>query len=337
MTSANVEFNLTAGLERSAILMLALEEETAVHVFKHLNMHDVQRLSRAMASLGPLSNERVTEVMNDFDDELDQFSAINIDSTEHLKGILTKTLGEDRATELLSDILEASNSTGLDSLNGMEAKVIAELIRDEHPQIIATIIVHLERGHAANVLNLLDDDQRSDILLRIATFGGVQPAALAELDQVLGGMLSGKQVKRDKLGGVRPAAEILNLMSSSFEEQVISRVRAYDEELAQQIVDQMFVFDNLIDLDGQAIQRIIQEVDSNSLAIALKGTDEALREHFFSFMSNRAAEILRDDIQMRGPIRVTLVEAEQKAITQLARRLAERGEINLGHSEEDYV
>ncbi len=252
--------------------------------------------------------------------------------------MLTKALGSERATSIIEDILESSgSSSGIDSLNLMEASMVAELIRDEHPQIIATILVHLERHQAADILELFDDKLRNDVVLRIATFSGVQPAALQELTEVLSGMLDGQNLKRSKMGGVRTAAEILNLMNSSLEETAIETVRAHSEDLAQKIIDEMFLFENLMDLDDRSIQLVLKEIDTNSLVVALKGAPEGLMEKFLRNMSRRAADLMREDMEARGPIRVSQVEAEQKAILQVVRRLADSGEIVLSGGDDTYV
>jgi len=323
---------------RSAILLLSLDEDSAAEVFKFLPSQDVQEVSTEMARLTQVSHDEMRQVLEEFMDETEQYAAVNIQSSDHIRAVLTKALGSERAASLIDDILESGNeSTGIDKLNLMEASSVAEMIRDEHPQIIATILVHLERHQAADVLELFDERLRNDIVLRIATFSGVQPVALQELTEVLGGMLDGQNLKRSKLGGVRTAAEILNLMNSAQEEVAIQTVRAHSEELAQKILDEMFLFENLIDLDDRSIQTILSQVESNSLAIALKGAQQALLDKFLANMSNRAAQLFREDMEARGPIRVSQVEAEQKAILQVVRRLADTGEIVLGGGDDSYV
>jgi len=323
---------------RSAILLLSLDEDSAAEVFKFLPSQDVQEVSTEMARLTQVSHDEMRQVLEEFMDETEQYAAVNIQSSDHIRAVLTKALGSERAASLIDDILESGNeSTGIDKLNLMEASSVAEMIRDEHPQIIATILVHLERHQAADVLELFDERLRNDIVLRIATFSGVQPVALQELTEVLGGMLDGQNLKRSKLGGVRTAAEILNLMNSAQEEVAIQTVRAHSEELAQKILDEMFLFENLIDLDDRSIQVVLSQVESNSLAIALKGAQQALLDKFLANMSNRAAQLFREDMEARGPIRVSQVEAEQKAILQVVRRLADTGEIVLGGGDDSYV
>ncbi len=252
--------------------------------------------------------------------------------------MLVKALGEERASSLLEDILESREDTsGMETLNFMEPQSAADLIRDEHPQIIATILVHLKRGQAADILAQFEERLRNDVMLRIATFGGVQPDALAELTEVLNNLLDGQNLKRSKMGGVRTAAEIINLMKTQQEEAVIGAMRDYDGELAQKIIDEMFLFENLVEVDDRSIQRLLQDVESESLLIALKGAEQPLREKFLKNMSQRAADILRDDLANRGPVRMSQVENEQKAILLVVRRLAETGEMIIGGGEDTYV
>ncbi|PAU79550.1 flagellar motor switch protein FliG [Halomonas salipaludis] len=327
-----------SGARRSAILLLALDEDSAAEVFKYLAPREVQEISQEMATLDQVSHEEMRQVLNDFHDEAEQFTAINLHSSDHIRSVLTKALGSERASSLIEDILETtSTSSGIDSLNLMEGSLVAEMIRDEHPQIIATILVHLERHQAADILEHFDDKLRNDVVLRIATFSGVQPAALQELTEVLGGMLDGQNLKRSKMGGVRTAAEILNLMNSSQEEVVIETVRAHSEDLAQKIIDEMFLFENLLDLDNRAIQLVLKEIDTNSLVIALKGAPDALMEKFMRNMSQRAAQLMQEDMEARGPIRVSQVETEQKNILQVVRRLADAGEVVLSGGDDTYV
>jgi flagellar motor switch protein FliG len=329
-------FNET-GSERGAILMMTLDEDTAADVFKHLSPRDAQELGMRMASLRNISNEQITDVIQQFNEEFEQVSGVNVDSSDHIRSVLVKAMGEERAASLLEDIFDSSEGTGIDALNMMEPNVVAEMIRDEHPQIIATIMVHLERGQAAEVLLLFDEQLRNDVVLRVSTFSGVQPAALQELTEVLGSLLDGQNLKRSKMGGVQTAAEILNLMNSTHEESVLQSVRAHDDALAQKILDQMFVFEDLAGSDDRTIQRLLQEIDQNSLVVALKGASEELITRFTSNMANRAAEMLREDMEMRGPIRISQVEAERKQILQLVRRLSDSGEITLGKDDDEYV
>jgi len=326
------------GTEKSAILMMTIGEDRAAEVFKHLDAREVQHLSTAIANMRQVSHKQLTDVLREFEIDAEQFAALSLNSNDYLRSVLIKALGEEKASTLLEDILETRDTTsGMDTLNFMEPQSAADLIRDEHPQIIATILVHLKRGQAADILAQFDERLRHDVMLRIATFGGVQPAALAELTEVLNGLLDGQNLKRAKMGGVRTAAEIINLMKTQQEEAVIEAVREFDGELAQKIIDEMFLFENLVEVDDRSIQRLLQEVESESLLVALKGSEQPLREKFLRNMSQRAADILRDDLANRGPMRMSAVENEQKAILLIVRRLAESGEMVIGGSEETYV
>jgi flagellar motor switch protein FliG len=326
------------GTEKSAILLMTLGEDRAAEVFKHLSSREVQQLSGTMASMGQVSHKQLSEILTSFEDDAEQYAALSVNASDYLRTVLVKALGEERAASLLEDILETRETTsGMETLNFMEPQSAADLIREEHPQIIATILVHLKRSQAADILAQFDERQRNDVMLRIATFGGVQPAALAELTEVLNNLLDGQNLKRSKMGGVRTAAEIINLMKTQQEEAVMDAMREYDGELAQKIIDEMFLFENLVEVDDRSIQRLLQDVESESLLIALKGSEQPLREKFLKNMSQRAADILRDDLANRGPVRMSQVENEQKAILLIVRRLSESGEVIIGGGEDTYV
>ena len=326
------------GTDKSAILLMTLGEDRAAEVLKHLSSREVQLLSGTMAGMSQVSHKQLGEILSEFEDDAEQFAALSVNASDYLRSVLVKALGEERAASLLEDILESRETTsGMETLNFMEPQSAADLIRDEHPQIIATILVHLKRGQAADILAQFDERLRNDVMLRIATFGGVQPAALAELTEVHNNLLDGQNLKRSKMGGVRTAAEIINLMKTQQEEAVIDAMREYDGELAQKIIDEMFLFENLVEVDDRSIQRLLQDVDNESLLIALKGAEQPLREKFLKNMSQRAADILRDDLANRGPVRMSQVENEQKAILLIVRRLAESGEMIIGGGEDTYV
>lgn len=328
-----------SGLHRSAILMMTLGEDAAAGVFKHLSAREVQAIGAAMANLKQVTREEVNQVLEDFREEADQIMAVSLGSSDYIRSVLIKALGSERAAGLIEDILESGDSTsGVDALNWLETSTVAELIRDEHPQIIATILVHLDRDRAAEVLALLDERLRNDVVLRIATFGGVQPTALHELTEVLNELFAGQGTKRSRMGGPRTAAEIINLMSSVHEDALIQSLRDRDADLAQKVEDEMFVFDNLIDVEDRGIQLLLKEIEPNSLVVALKGVADPLRDKFLRNMSTRAADILREDLESMAPVRLSQVEGEQKKILQLARRLAETGQIVLtSRGDDSYV
>jgi flagellar motor switch protein FliG len=324
------------GIEKGAILLLSLGEEGATEVFKHLGPREVQKLGKAMSNLQNVTREKVESVLSAFRLRAEEKSPLGLNSREYLRTVLTKALGDDKASNLIDRILHGGDTSGIEGLKWMDSAAVAELIRNEHPQIIATILVHLDRDQASEILSLLPERLRNDVLLRIATLDGIQPSALRELNDVLTKLLSGNNnLKQAPMGGVRAAAEILNFMSGNLESGVIESVKEYDADLAQKILDEMFVFENLIDIDDRGIQLLLREIQSESLIVALKGSSEPLREKLFKNMSQRAAEMLRDDLDAKGPVRVSEVEAEQKEILKIVRRLADEGQIALGGKGDD--
>ena len=319
---------------------MILGEELAAKVMQYLNQKEVQQISSAMMGLPQLTQEQLKNILNECQTALDDCAVLNTDTNSYLRTILEKSLGTEKASHILDELLGNNiedTTDGLKMLNYVEAAQAVDLIEKEHPQIIATILVHLNRELAADILNLFDDDLRNDVMVRIATFGGVEPSALEVLSTSLSTLLHGQNVKLNNMGGIRTAAEIINLMKSQQEGLVINAIRKYDDELSQKIIDEMFLFENLVDVDDKSIQRLIKEVDNETLIIAMKGATEPLREKILSNMSQRAASILREDLQNRPPVRLSQVESEQKKILEIARRLAETGEIILSNDDEEYV
>ncbi|WP_136416212.1 flagellar motor switch protein FliG [Herbaspirillum sp. ST 5-3] len=324
------------GVMKGAILMLALGEEEAAEVMKYLGPREVQKLGAAMSTMKAVASEQLEKVLDDFRSETEQNTSFGLDSDEYIRTVLTKALGEDKASSLLNRILGTRDASGIESLKWMDAQSVADLVRNEHPQIIATILVHLERYHASEVLTYFSERLRNDVVLRIATLDGVQPAALRELNEVLTKLLTGNEsLKKKPIGGVRSAAEILNFLSGEVETSVMDSLKNYDGDMAQKIMDEMFVFDNIIDIDDRGIQILLREVQSESLIVALKGANQDLREKIFKNMSQRAAEMMREDLESKGPVRLSEVEAQQKEILQIVRRLADEGQIILGAKGED--
>ena len=316
---------------------MSLGEEEAAEVFKFLGPKEVQKLGTAMAALQNVTRTQVDTVLDEFRKEAEGQSGLGGDSADYIKTVLTKALGSDRAANLIERILHGGDTAGIESLKWMDAAAVAELIKNEHPQIIATILVHLDRDQASEILGFFVERLRNDVILRIATLDGIQPTALKDLNDVLMRLLTGSNntIKKAAMGGTRVAAEILNFMPAAIETTVIATVRDFDPEIAQKIQDDMFTFDNLIDLDDRAIQLLLREVQSESLIVALKGANTELRERIFKNMSTRAAEMLREDLDAKGPVRVSEVEAEQKEILKVVRRLADEGQIALGGKGEE--
>ena len=319
------------GVQRSAILLMALGEAEAVEVFKYLGPKEVQKLGLAMSQLANVSREQVAEVLRDFRDEAEQKTTIGTAADEYIRNVLTKALGQEKAGVLIDRILTGNDATGIESLKWMDGASVAELIKSEHPQIIATVLVHLDADQAAEVLAQFTERLRNDVVMRVATLEGVQPAALRDLNEVLTQLLSGSdRLKKSALGGVDAAAGMLNYLGGQAEASVTAYIRESDPDLAQKIQDKMFTFDNLADLDDRAIQLLLREVESETLIVALKGTSDALREKVFKNMSTRAAEALREDLEAKGPVRLSEVESEQKEILKVVRRLADDGQIVMG-------
>lgn len=328
---------MTNGVEKSAIFLMTLGENEAAEVLKYLEPKEVQKISAAMMKLKNLGRDEIAGVFHDFMISASSKTTIGMDSSDYIRNMLTKALGDDKAKGLLDRIMHNSDTSGIESLKWMDPGAVAEMIGNEHPQIIATILVHLEPDQAADILKMLSERTRNDVLLRISTLDGVQPVALRELNDVLGKLMAGGAAGKKSLhGGVAAAAEILNFMGGTLETEMMESVRSYDPELAQRIEDKMFVFENLLDVDDRGIQLVLREVQSESLIIALKGASEELREKIFRNMSKRASEMMREDLEAKGPVKLSEVEANQKEILKIVRRLADEGQIALvGKGEED--
>ena len=327
------------GIEKSAILLMTLGEDAAAEVLKYLGPREVQKLGTAMAALKQVTREKIDGVLSNFRADAGENTSLGMNSDDYIRGVLTKALGDDKAANLIERILQGGDTSGIEGLKWLDSSSVAELIKSEHPQIIATILVHLDRDQASEVLGFFSERLRNDAILRIATLDSIQPSALRELNDVLTKLLAGSNnIKKSALGGARAAAEILNLMPNAVETSAIENIRQHDSDLAQKVLDDMFVFEDVMDIDYRGIQLLLREVQSESLIIALKGTSEEVREKFLKNMSQRAAETLRDDMEMKGPVRVSEVEAEQKEILKLVRRLADEGQLALGaKGEEAYV
>ncbi len=319
------------GLEKSAMLLLSLGEDAAAEVLKHLGPREVQKLGLAMAGIKSVPREKVEKLIEEVEAHSAKGAGLSADENM-IRAMLTKALGDDKAANLIGRILQGGDTAGIESLKWMDAATVADLIKNEHPQIIATILVHLEYDHAGEILKLFTERLRNDVLLRIATLDGVQPVALRELNEAMARMMAGASanVKKAAMGGIRHAAEILNFVGQAAETSIVDNVREYDPDLAQKILDEMFVFENLMDVDDRGIQLLLREIQSDSLILALKGASPELREKIFKNMSQRAAEMLKEDLESKGPVRLSEVEAEQKEIIKIARRLADEGQIQLG-------
>jgi len=328
------------GLVKAAILLLALGEDEAAEVMKHLTPKDVQKLGLTMSTLKSVSHDEVERVLNQFVKTANEQSLFSMDSDEYIRSVLTKALGDDKASGLIGRIMNGRDDNGIESLKWMDGSTVSELIENEHPQIVATILVHLEPDQASDILCHFTERLRQDVMLRIATLDAVKPLALKELNEVLTKLLVGNEnLNKRKIGGIKAAAGIMNFMSGETEIALMESIKKYDEEMANKIMDEMFTFEDLLHIDDKGIQIILREIQSESLIIALKGTPEIVREKIFTNMSTRAAEMMKEDLANKGLVKLSEVEEQQKQILVIVRRLSDEGQISLGGqgAEDQYV
>ena len=324
------------GLNDAAILLVSLGEEEAAEVFKHLTPKEVQKLGETIARMRGVTREKVDFVIDRFTSDAASQSLLVDDAGDYVRSVLKRALGDDKAALLIDRIMQGGDISGIESLKWMDPLSVAELLRGEHPQIVAAILVHLEYEQAAAVLMQFPDRARSEVMLRVATLEGIQPTALKDLNEVLFKVLAGgDKVRKTSLGGVKTAAEMLNQMGGNADVAVLDSIRNYDPELAQKIMDKMFVFDDLVKLDDRSVQLVLREVVSETLIVALKGGSMEVRDKILANMSMRAAESLREDLEGRGPMRLSEVEAQQKEILKVVRRLVEEGQVTISSGAED--
>ncbi|BBL58103.1 flagellar motor switch protein FliG [Methylomonas koyamae] len=317
--------------QRASLLLLAVGQDRAASVLRHMGPKEVQLVGSTMAQLGSITSSMIDQVLEEFIIEIKNETGLGLDSDEYIRNMLTNALGADKAGSIIDRILLGANSKGIEQLKWMDTRAIADLIRLEHPQIISIILSLLDADQAADVLTLLPENMRSDILMRIATLEGVQPAALRELDDIMEKQLTGSEgVKSSQIGGIDAAANILNFIESGISDPMMQDINEINSDLGQRIQDKMFVFGDLINVDDRGIQTLLREVSTDQLLLALRGVEAALRDKVFANMSRRAAEMLRDDLEAAPPARLSEVEAAQKDILAIAKRLADAGELSLG-------
>ena len=324
------------GLTDAAIFLMSLGEEEAAEVFKHLSPKEVQKLGETIAKTKAVTRDKVDQVLVRFTHAAAAQSLLVTDTADYVKAVLRRALGDDKASLLIDRILLGGDVSGIESLKWMDPLSVAELLRNEHPQIVAAILVHLDYEQAAAVLKQLTERQRNEVLLRVATLEGIQPTALKDLNEVLFKVLAGgDKIRKTSLGGVKAAAEIINLLGANIEGTVIESIKGFDSDLAQKIVDKMFVFDDVLKLDNKSIQLVLKEVASETLIVALKGAAPELKEKILANMSSRAAETMREDLESRGPMRLSEVETQQKEVLKVVRRLVDEGQVVLGTGGDD--
>jgi flagellar motor switch protein FliG len=326
------------GTERAAILLLTLGEQEAAQILKHMSAKEVQRVGLAMAKVKNVSRVEVEKVVSEFTTNVEAQTSVGVGADEFLRKALVNALGEDKASAIIDRISIGRSTKGLEALKWLDARAVCELVRMEHPQMIAIVLAYLEPDHAAEVLQLLPGGVRSDVVVRIASLDGVQPSALTELDDIIEKQFSGNSAaKTSALGGPKAAANIMNALEPSHESVIMEQIVQTDEALGARIQDLIFVFDNLLEIDDRSMQELLRQVPGDQLLLALKGADDSLKDKIFKNMSQRAAEMLKDDLEAKGPVRVADVEAAQKTILQMARKLAAAGTIALGGKGEEFV
>jgi flagellar motor switch protein FliG len=322
--------------ERAALLLFALGEDRAASVLKHIEPKEVQVIGFAMARLTDISPLMVDDVLGEIIMAIKNLTSLGIESDGYIRKMLVQALGEEKASGIIERIFVSSGGKGIEQLKWMDALSVSDLVRLEHPQIGAIILSLLGSDKAAEVMLRLPENMRSDLLVRIATMQGVQPAALRELDDIMEKQLSGSEtVKATTIGGINAAANILNLMDGAASNLMLARVSENNAELALKIQDKMFVFEDLVSMSASAMQTVLREIPTGQLLLALRGASEGLKEKIFSNMSRRAAEILRDDLEASPPAKLSEVEWAQKDILGSVKRLVDAGEIQLGSDDGD--
>jgi len=318
--------------------LLSLGELNAAEVLKHLGPKEVQRIGIAMASQRNISKDNVISVLDHFLESIEGGTGLGIGSDEYIRATLKQALGGDKADAVIDRILLGATTKGLDTLKWMDPRGVADIIRFEHPQIQSIVLSYLDPDQAAQVLPHLPENTQMDLIMRVAALESVQPAALQELNDIMERQFSGGTgSKSKKIGGIKKTADIMNYLDSAIESRLMESIKDADEDLGQEIADLMFVFDNLAEVDDRGVQAILREVSTDVLVLALKGADDEVQEKIFKNMSKRASELLRDDLEAMGPVKLSEVEAAQKEILTVARRMADAGEIVLGGSGEEMV
>jgi flagellar motor switch protein FliG len=324
--AGNLTFDELDGASRAAVILLAVGAESAANVLRQMTPFEVQRLSGKMAVVRSLNRDLVLQVLRQFKEVTENNSQVAFDTDSFMQNMLTKAMGAEGASDLLGRLESTLDMSGIETLKRMESDVLYEMIKNEHPQIIATVMVFLEPAQAAAVLKLFADDLRNELILRIALLEKVQPAALKELNEVMSRSAGpDADFRRSTVGGVVPTAEILNMLSGGLDKEALNTIRNFNVELADAIQEKMFVFEDFNDIEDRSLQTMLLEVPQDTLIIALKGASPKLREKLFKNMAKRAADGVREDLETRPPVKVQEVEEMQKEIIRIARTLADEG------------
>lgn len=335
MANDKLEMN---GTERAAILLMTLGEEEASQVLKHMNPKEVQAVGMAMAGLRNVTRETADDVLASFVTTVDDEASFGVGVEDYIRKVLTNAFGASKADAFIDRILVDGDASGFDTLKWMSPEAIGQLLRDEHPQIIAIVLSYLDSDQAALVLTHFDDDLRTEVVMRVARLDDVQQSALAEIESLIAAKSSSIEISRTaKVGGDRVAAGIVNALASGDGEALLENINRQNPDLGNRIAEMMFVFDSLLNVDDRGIQSLLREISNDLLVVALKGADPTIKKKIFGNMSKRAATLLEEDMEARGPIKLSDVEGAQKEILEIARRMADAGDINLGDGDDEYV
>ena len=335
MTEENEELS---GTQRAALLLMTLGEGEASQVLKYLDAKEVQNLGAAMASLSNITKKQASGVLDYFINDVEDQTAFGIGTEDYVRKVLTGAFGSKKANTFIDRILIGHDVQGLDALKWMSSKDVIEIIEGEHPQIISIVIAYLEPEQAAEVIKSLPVDQRAEVVMRIARLSDVQQGALAEIENLIASKSNdATKARSEKIGGDRVAADIINALEPAKGEEILEAIKEKSEELSERIQEKMFVFDTLLKVDDRGIQSLLREISNDMLVVALKGCDPEIRDKILNNMSKRAATLLREDMEAKGPTRLSEVEESQREILEVARRLADSGDINLGQGGEEYV
>ncbi len=326
------------GTQRAAILLMSLGEDEASQVLKHMSAREVQSLGLAMAGLKNITRDTADDILSDFVTTVDDETSFGIGVEDYIRKVLTNAFGASKADAFIERILGGDNADGFEVLKWMSGAAIAQLLSDEHPQIIAIVLSYLDPEQSAEVIQLLEPALRSEVVMRIAKLDDVQQSALAEIETLIAAKSSTIDLARSaKVGGDRVAANIVNALPNADSEAILDEINKENAELGNRISEMMFVFDSLMNVDDRGIQTLLREVSNDQLVVALKGADAAVRRKLLGNMSKRAAALLEEDMEARGPMKLADVENAQKEILEVARRMADSGDINLGDSDDEYV
>jgi len=330
--------NAMDGTQRAALLLMTLGEKEAAEVLKFMDAQEVQKLGMAMASLKNVSRNDADQVLEGFISDVEDQTALGVDTESYVRKILGNAFGASKANAFIDRIMVGDDAKGLDALKWMSSREVVEIVKDEHPQIIAIVLAYLESQQAADVVERLPDDVRSDILMRVAGLSDIQQSALAEIENLIASKstdAAGGSTR--KVGGDKVAADIVNALKPERSEAILDQIKEKSPEVSERIQEMMFTIDTLLNVDDRGIQALLREVSNDVLVVALKGCDPVISDKIMGNMSKRAATLLREDMEAKGPIKLSEVEGSQKEILDVARRLVDAGDIDLGVGGEEYV